>query len=107
MNLVNLSDAALLPEGLDVRFHEGAALAKTHCLNCHTVNGYGREKFEGNLAEFAKVYDEAEFIRLVLAPRSVLEETTMPPLSERLPEPERERIARALFDYLRALPVPE
>ena len=107
MNLVSLSDRALLPEGLDPRFHEGAALAKTHCLNCHMVNGYGGEKFEGNLAEFAKVYDEAEFIRLVLAPLSVLEETTMPPLSPRLDEPERERIAKALFDYLEALPVLE
>ena len=106
-NLVSLSDQALLPAGLDARFHEGAALAKTHCLNCHMVNGYGGEKFEGNLAEFAKVYGEAEFIRLVLAPLSVLEETTMPPLSPRLAEPERDRIAKALFDYLKALPVLE
>ena len=107
VNLVNLSDAALLPEGLDARFHEGAALAKTHCLNCHKINGYGGEKYEANLAEIAKVYEESAFIRLVLAPLSVLEETTMSPLSERLPEPERERIAKALFDYLVALPVVE
>ncbi len=107
VNLVNLSDAALLPEGLDARFHEGAALAKTHCLNCHKINGYGGEKYEANLAEVAKVYEESAFVRLVLAPLSVLEETTMSPLSERLPEPERERIARALFDYLVALPVVE
>ena len=107
VNLVTLSDAALLPEGLDARFHEGAALAKTHCLSCHKINGYGGQKFEANLAEVAKVYDEAEFVRLVLAPLSVLEETTMPPLSDRLPEPERQRIAKALFDYLRALPVLE
>ena len=107
VNLVTLSDAALLPPGLDERFHEGAALAKTHCLNCHLVNGYGGEKFEANLAEVAKVYEEAEFIRLVLAPLSVLKETTMPALSERLDETERERIAKALFDYLVALPVLE
>ena len=105
VNLVTLSDAALLPPGLDERFHEGAALAKTHCLSCHLVNGYGGEKFEANLAEVAKVYDEAEFVRLVLAPLSVLEETTMPPLSDRLDEQERRRIAKALFDYLVALPV--
>ena len=84
VNLVTLSDAALLPAGLDARFHEGAELAKTHCLSCHLVNGYGGEKFEANLAEVTKVYDEAEFINLVLAPLSVLEETTMPPLSDRL-----------------------
>ena len=105
VNLVTLSDAALLPPGLDKRFHEGAALAKTHCLSCHLVNGYGGEKFEANLAEVAKVYEETEFIRLVLAPLSVLEETTMPPLSDRLAEDERQRIAKALFDYLKALPV--
>ena len=107
VNLVTLSDAALLPPGLDERFHEGAPLAKTHCLSCHLVNGYGGEKFEANLAEVAKVYDEAAFVRLVLEPLSVLEETTMPALSERLAEDERERIAKALFDYLAALPVLE
>ena len=106
-NLVTPSDAALLPKGLDARFHEGAALAKTHCLSCHMVNGYGGEKHEGNLAEITKDYEEAEFVSLILAPLSVLEETTMPPLSDRLPEEERERIAKALFDYLAALPVIE
>ena len=105
VNLVNLSDSALLPAGLDARFHEGAALARTHCLSCHLVNGYGGEKFEANLADVAKAYEESEFVRLVLAPLSVLEETTMPALSDRLAEPERERIAKALFDYLKALPV--
>ena len=105
VNLVTLSDAALLPPGLDARFHEGAALAKTHCLSCHKVNSFGGEKHEGNLAEIAKNYEEAEFVSLVLAPLSVFDETTMPPLSDRLAEPERERIAKALFDYLNALPV--
>ena len=104
-NLVVLSDTALLPAGLDARFHEGAALAKEHCLRCHMVNGYGGEKHEGNLAEITKDYEEAEFVGLVLAPLSVLEETTMPPLSLRLDEEERQRIAKALFDYLVALPV--
>ena len=107
VNLVTLSDAALLPPGLDERFHEGAALAKIHCLSCHKINGYGGQKFEANLAEVAKVYEVTEFVRLVLEPLSVLEETTMPALSERLPEPERERIAKALFDYLTAIPVLE
>ena len=107
VNLVTLSDAALLPPGLAARFHEGAALAKTHCLSCHMVNGYGGQKSEANLAEVAKVYEESEFVRLVLSPLSVLEETTMPPLSDRLAEPERERIAKAMFDYLTALPVLE
>ena len=107
VNLVTLSDAALLPEGLDARFHEGAALAKEHCLRCHMVNGYGGEKHEGNLAEITKDYEQAVFVSVVLAPLSVFEETTMPSLSERLAEDERERIAKALFDYLRAIPVLE
>ena len=107
VNLAALSDAALLPEGLDARFHEGAALAKKHCLRCHMVNGYGGEKHEGNLAEITKNYDEAVFVSLVLTPLSVLAETTMPPLLDRLAEDERERIAQTLFDYLTALPVLE
>ena len=107
MLLVTLSDAALLPEGLDERFHEGAALARTHCLSCHMVNGYGGEKHEGNLAEITKDYEEDEFTGLVLAPLSVLDETTMPALDERLPAEERQRIAKALYDYLAALPVLE
>ncbi len=105
VDVVNLSDAALLPQGLDARFREGAALAKTHCLTCHMVNGYGGEKHEGNLAEIAKDYEEAEFVGLVLEPLSVFDETTMPPLSDRLAEDERARIATALFEYLAALPV--
>ena len=105
VNLVTLSDAALLPPGLDARFHEGAALAKIHCLSCHMVNGYGGEKHEGNLADITKDYEEAEFVSLVLEPLSVFEQTTMPPLSDRLDETERERIAKALLDYLKALPV--
>ena len=69
------------------------------------VNGYGGEKSKGNLAKITKDYAEFKFVRLVLAPRSVLSKTTMPPLSDGLAEPERERIAKALFDYLAALPV--
>lgn len=107
VNLVTLSDAALLPEGLDARFHEGAALAREHCLRCHMVNGYGGEKHEGNLAEITKNYEKAAFVSVVLAPRSVFEEGTMPALSARLAEDERERIAKTLFDYLSAIPVLE
>ena len=105
VHLVTLSDEALLPESLDARFHEGATLAKTHCLSCHMVNGFGGEKHEGNLAAIAKDYEEAEFGRLVMAPLSVPGETTMPALSDRLGKQERARIAKALFDYLAALPV--
>jgi mono/diheme cytochrome c family protein len=103
--LVNLSDEALLPAGLDARFHEGAELAKTHCLSCHQINGYGGEKYEGNLSEVAKRFAEADFVDWVLAPSSVKTGTTMPALSQRLPESERQRIAKALYDYLSHVPV--
>ncbi len=105
VKLVTLSDAALLPKGLPARHRKGAALVKTHCLNCHKVNGYGGEKFEGNLAEIAKDYDRADFLRLLLVPAAERDGSTMPSLSDRLPEAERRRIAGAILDYLRAAPV--
>ena len=105
VNLVSPSESALLPEGLAADLHEGAGLAKRYCLQCHKVNGFGGEKFPGNLATLARVHPEPDFVRLVLNPSSVRSNTTMPPLSDRLPEAERRRIAKALFDYLTAVPI--
>ena len=105
VNLVSLSESALLPEGLAADLHEGAGLAKRYCLQCHKVNGFGGEKFPGNLAVLARVHPEPDFVRLVLNPSSVRSNTTMPPLSDRLPDAERRRIAKALFDYLTAVPI--
>ena len=105
IGLVTLSNAALLPAGLDIRFHEGAELVRTHCLACHKVNGYGGEKFEGDLAEILKEYPEGDFLRLVLTPASARSGATMSALSDRLPDTERRRIAGVVFDYLRAIPV--
>ena len=105
VNLVSLSESALLPEGLAADLHEGAALAKRYCLQCHKVNGFGGEKFPGNLAVLSRAHPEPDFVRLVLSPSSVRSNTTMPPLSDRLPAAERRRIARALFDYLTAVPI--
>ena len=105
VNLVSLSDTALLPDGLAAELHEGAELARKHCLQCHKVNGYGGEKFPGNLAQIARVHPEPDFVRWVLNPSSVRSNTNMPPLSDRLPDAERRRIAKALFDYLTAVPV--
>ena len=106
VNLVSPSDSALLPDGLAQRFHEGAELARTYCLQCHEVNGFGGEKYPGNLAEIARAYPEPDFIRWVLDPSSVRAGTSMPPLYHHIPDTERRRIAKALFDYLRAVPVP-
>ena len=105
MNLVSLSDSALLPDGLGARFREGAELARTYCLQCHTVNGFGGEKRPGNSAEIARACPEPEFTKWVLNPSSGRSNTTMPPLYRHIPEAERQRIAKALFDYLRAVPV--
>ena len=105
VNLVSLSESALLPEGLAAELHEGVELAKRYCLQCHKVNGFGGEKFPGNLAALARVHPEPDFVRWVLNPSSVRSNTTMPPLSERIPDAERKRIAKALFDYLTAVPI--
>ena len=105
VNLVSLSESALLPEGLAADLHEGAGLAKRYCLQCHKVNGFGGEKFPGNLAALARGHPEPDFVRWVLSPSSVRSNTTMPPLSNRLPDAERRRIAKALFDYLTAVPI--
>jgi len=104
---VNVSDAALFPEGLRAEFHDGAELAKTHCLNCHQVNGYGGNKFPGNLAAITKGLSQDYFIQWVLDPASQREATTMPALAPQLDEAERTRIAEALYAYLNAAPVLE
>ena len=105
VNLVTLSERALAPEGLAADLREGVELAKKYCLQCHMVNGFGGEKHPGNLAEVARAYPEPEFIRWVLDPSSIREDTTMPPLYHHLPGDERRRIAKVLFDYLRAVPI--
>ena len=105
VNLVSLSERALLPDSLAADLREGVELAKAYCLQCHMVNGFGGEKHPGNLAAIARAYPEAEFIRWVLDPSSMRSDTTMPPLYHHIPDTERRRIAKMLFDYLRAVPV--
>lgn len=105
VNLVALSEGALLPAGLDPQYHEGVGLAREHCLNCHRVNGFGGDKFEADLAALIKRYSRDSFIRVVLTPASERPGATMPAISERLPETERLRIAGEIFDYLKAVPV--
>jgi hypothetical protein len=101
---VTLSDAALLPQGLDPSLRSAAALAKTYCLNCHNLNGFGGDKVEGNLSALARNLDDDTFRAWVLNPRSVRPDTTMPALSESLPDGERVRIAEELRAYLLAMP---
>ena len=105
MNLVSLSESALRPAGLASDLLEGAELAKRYCLQCHKVNGFGGEKHPGDLAMIAKSYSEPVFTRWVLDPSSLRGGTTMPPLYRHIPEVERLRIAKVLFDYLAAMPI--
>ena len=105
LRLVSLSVSALLPDGLPAELHQGAELARTYCLQCHKVNGYGGDKLPGNLAEIARLHPERAFMKWVLEPSSMRSDTSMPPLADRLPEEERRMIAKALFDYLAKVPL--
>ena len=105
VNLVSFSDSALLPDGLAADLREGAELARAYCLQCHEVNGFGGEKHPGNLAEIARTWPEPAFTRWVLDPSSVRSGTTMPPLYHHIPDAERRRIAKTLFDYLSGVPI--
>lgn len=96
---------ALLPAGMAARFSEPAELAQKYCLTCHQVNGFGGEKYPINLAARVKGLDESTFTRWVLTPSLVKPGTTMPPVSNSLPDGKRQAMAAALYDYLKSLPV--
>ena len=97
--------SALLPAGMGQRYSEHAALAQKLCLNCHQLNGYGGEKMPINLAARVKEMDEAAFMAWVLTPRKLKPDTTMPALSETMPEGQRQATAKKLYAYLKAVPV--
>ncbi len=107
ISLFDGSDAALRPDGLVGDHAEAINLVKNNCLSCHKVNGYGGEKFEGNLAILAKGRDRADFLAWVLAPSRLRLGTTMPPLAPLRAAEERERMAAAIYDYLAAVPAVE
>lgn len=96
---------ALLPGDLAGRHGEAAALTQKHCLACHQINGYGGNKWPGNLASLAGKLSDTDFLRWVLNPSDLKPGTTMPGLPDGLPEPERQAIAKRVLDYLRAVPV--
>ncbi len=102
-----ISDDALLPEGLAAPYRRGAELAKAHCLNCHRVNGYGGDKFVGDLAAISKNLARDYFVDWVLNPSSLMSNTTMPALTAQMSEAERVQIAAALYNYLINLPAPQ
>lgn len=96
---------ALLPGTLAERYASVAAEAQKYCLSCHQINGFGGEKWPGNLAQQAQSLQDSDFLRWVLEPSRVKPGTTMPPLPEGLPPAERDALARRLLEYLKAVPV--
>lgn len=98
------STAALLPAGMAAKYTGAADLARTHCLSCHRIRGYGGDKMPLDLDVAVRGYDSAQWQRWLLTPSAVKRDTTMPALAETLPTVERAAIARQLHDYLRALP---
>ena len=100
----SVSEDALLPQGLAVPFRRGAELAKAHCLNCHRINGYGGDKFDGDLAAVTKNLARTHFVSWVLQPAAFRSDTTMPALSTRIGEAERVQVASLLYDYLVNMP---
>ncbi len=103
----SVSEDALLPQGLAAPYRRGAELAKTHCLNCHRVNGYGGDKFVGDLGAITKNLARAHFVSWVLEPTAIRSNTTMPALSAQMGEAARVQVATALYDYLINLPAPQ
>jgi mono/diheme cytochrome c family protein len=104
ITLASSSEEALQPMGLAAPYRRGAELAKEHCLNCHRINGYGGDKFTGDLAAITRNLARAYFVGWVLNPSSIRGGTTMPALTSQLSEAERVQITTAIYDYLINLP---
>ena len=85
--------------------HEGAEPAKRYCLQCHKANGFDGEMHPRDPALIAGSWLEPEFTGRVLDPSSVGNGTTTPPLYHHIPDQERRRIAKILFDYHAAVPI--
>lgn len=98
------STRALLPDGLAAKYADAADLARTYCLSCHRIRGYGGDKMPLDLDVVVKGYDAAAWKRWLLEPSAVRPGTTMPPLVVERPADERAAIAQRLYDYLQALP---
>lgn len=98
------STKALLPGDMAKRYGAAADLARTHCLSCHRIRGYGGDKMPLDLDVAVKGFDAAAWRRWLLTPSAVRPGTTMPALAEGRPDAERAAIARQLYDYLHALP---
>ncbi|HEX5783612.1 MAG TPA: hypothetical protein VFY35_02685 [Burkholderiaceae bacterium] len=95
---------ALLPGNLAERYQGVATDVQKLCLSCHQINGFGGNKWPGNLAQLARSLGDDTFLRWVLAPSSLKPGTQMPPVADQRPQAEREVLARQILDYLKAQP---
>ncbi len=100
------SDAALRPPRFDPALEPGLTNAKTHCLTCHKVNGYGGDKAGGDLALIARGLTASEFVQWALEPSSVKPDATMPALATGRPEAERRALAELIYEYLSQVSAP-
>jgi hypothetical protein len=96
---------ALLPPGSPAGLSGTATIAQKYCLSCHKVNGFGGDKWPGNLALQVRELQLDAFMRWVLDPSVVKPGTTMPGLPSSLPQAERELLARQLYGYLSKVPI--
>lgn len=95
--------ARLMPPMLPERYKEGAQLTLKYCLSCHRVNGVGGSKLPIDLGQWAAGQSFAQMATWVLDPAAKNPLTGMPPLAPERPAAERQRMARQIYGYLRAV----
>ena len=93
----------LMPAMLPERYQEGAQLTLKYCLACHQVNGVGGRKLPLDLAQWATGQSFASLATWVLDPSAKNPLTAMPALAPERPAAERQRLARQIYGYLRAV----
>jgi len=95
--------ARLMPPMLPERYKEGAQLTLKYCLSCHQLNGVGGSKMPIDLGQWAAGQSFASMATWVLDPSGKNPLTSMPPLAPERPAAERQRLARQIYGYLRAV----
>lgn len=93
----------LMPAMLPARYREGAQLTMKYCLACHQVNGVGGRKLPLDLAQWTAGQSFAALATWVLDPAAKNPMTGMPALAVERPAAERQRMARQIYGYLRAV----
>lgn len=94
---------ALFPPMLPEKYRDGAHLARQYCLSCHQVNGVGGSMMPIDLAQWTAHQSFASFATWALDPSGKNPLTAMTPLAVGRPAAERQRMARQIYGYLRAV----